>query len=137
MNMQIIHLRCCGIVKNRTCKRNGKFMYMGKNYCKTHEKIQMNVSLNKAPAHAIDIKNVVFVDEDTECSICFCNILNGVQPTITNCGHVFHHNCLSRWKNSGTESCQKCPICRKRTNNFRECSSQIIPAIKIKNFTSC
>jgi len=54
----------------------------------------------------------------SQCAIC----LNEVRETRSNkpirCGHLFHSNCLEKWKNKGK---QTCPVCRKVFDgaNFR------------------
>ena len=44
------------------------------------------------------------------CSMCLESLKSNCNVSTTQCGHVFHTNCISRWIENGKDSC---PQCRK------------------------
>ncbi|KAK1274230.1 E3 ubiquitin-protein ligase EL5 [Acorus gramineus] len=47
---------------------------------------------------------------DDICAVCLCDFGGGVeQRRLTNCGHVFHRECLDRWVGHDRRTC---PLCR-------------------------
>ena len=136
-SLQLVALHCEARIKSRVrnkvgrqCKCNGKYAHEGKNYCKRHYTgVTGFAPARDAPAgaqasHAEPMDKCIIVDEDEQCNICWGQLLD--QPLcITNCGHVFHEQCLRTWKaaprgGSGAEN--TCPTCRRRTNAFRQTS---------------
>ena len=52
--------------------------------------------------------NIFNKSQDNKCSICLQEYNNN--KTILLCGHIFHSNCISTWK----QRSDTCPICRKK-----------------------
>lgn len=54
----------------------------------------------------------------SQCSICFNEVKQTRNNTLVRCGHVFHSECLSKWKEKGHNTC---PLCRKvfDVSNFK------------------
>lgn len=50
-----------------------------------------------------------------ECSIC---LMHGSHLEKTPCGHVFHAECLGKWRNVGIKSSVTCPVCRADISTF-------------------
>ena len=50
-----------------------------------------------------------FTAANIECSICLCNIEDGVR--ILQCNHAFHGNCIERWFREN-HPLRTCPNCR-------------------------
>ena len=48
-------------------------------------------------------------DEEVECSVCLCKILEGEEIRVLRCGHLYHRDCLDRWVGFENETC---PLCR-------------------------
>ena len=67
----------------------------------------IDISFKKAP---IGIK-----DETEKCVICFENFIHNESIKMTNCFHIFHHNCIKKWIKSKEEldETPDCPICRR------------------------
>ena len=49
-----------------------------------------------------------------ECSICLSNLRRTRSSRELDCGHVFHHACIKKWKESGSNTDSTCPLCRKK-----------------------
>jgi len=67
----------------------------------------IDISFKKAP---IGIK-----DENEKCVICFENFIHNESIKMTNCFHIFHHECIKKWIKSKEEldETPDCPICRR------------------------
>eukprot|EP00392_Amoebophrya_sp_AT5.2_P003785 g3790.t1 len=46
----------------------------------------------------------------SECAICCCDFEVGVKVARTQCGHLFHYDCLAEWAATGNNTC---PLCRE------------------------
>ena len=88
----------------------------------------MHVSRARARRHSLAADRVIFLDTDEErqCAICFARMLDR-DITVTNCGHLFHEDCLRAWKRNH----DTCPKCRSRTQAFRITSDRLILARRI------
>ncbi|KAF2748270.1 hypothetical protein M011DRAFT_342582 [Sporormia fimetaria CBS 119925] len=52
--------------------------------------------------------------EDKDCSICLCGYVDSVPAvSLIRCNHVFHLNCLGRWRDGGDVNSSRCPLCRE------------------------
>jgi len=49
--------------------------------------------------------------DNIQCPICFESLRNGMELSKLNCNHVFHENCISRWRDT-------CPSCRALISNI-------------------
>jgi len=125
------------------CSCTGKYIHIAKNYCKRHFKkvagfeptVTGEQIVGSAQPLNVNNKRCIFIDEDSECSICLANLLTDTDGgiCITNCGHLFHHSCMKSWKEYPREGGEAgCPVCRRRTNAFRNQSDQYIVAKRIK-----
>jgi len=66
-------------------------------------------NVDEKPRRSATVKNVVKnVDCDGICAICFCDVDRDDEKEVTNCSHLFHIQCLKKWKNMS----KSCPICR-------------------------
>ena len=63
--------------------------------------------------------NLNFYKEDCKCPICFESI-NKIQFIKTRCNHIFHSQCLKKWKSKQNQ----CPICREALCDCMSCSVQ-------------
>ena len=61
------------------------------------------------------VKSGILVDTD-DCPICMDKMDKICTLSITNCDHVFHNNCLNKWRIN--KNC--CPLCRTHINMERE-----------------
>ena len=54
-------------------------------------------------------------DENEKCVICFENFIHNESIKMTNCFHIFHHDCIKKWIKSKEELDESpdCPICRR------------------------
>ena len=138
---QSMTISCTGCkqkVKNgdRFCIRTGGFFHMGQNYCKQHFDKITNASSSSDSSSSIqrskEYNFILYQPDTTQCSICF-NKINESDLTVTNCGHMFHHVCLLKWKLHNSS----CPYCRKITNPFRGSSSSLKLVKEIKPRSYC
>lgn len=100
--------------------------------CSQHRKMHENggrmprrVPKAELPKHAFDVKNVILLDS-TECVICFEH-MNQEDMVLTNCGHVYHRNCLERWQRHNPE----CPQCKRKTNALRTTGQRLNLALRL------
>jgi predicted nucleic acid-binding Zn ribbon protein len=52
-------------------------------------------------------------DEVPHCTICKEDIKEDDSMMRTKCKHVFHYECLKKWKRSSNEMSHSCPVCRE------------------------
>ncbi len=50
----------------------------------------------------------VMQPSDAECSICYGEYRVGTYVAVPQCGHRFHHSCLTKWSRHS----RTCPLCR-------------------------
>ena len=56
-------------------------------------------------------------EEADVCPICHENLDNGqLTISLTNCGHVFHEDCIKAWMNTEYANSEECPMCKKPIN---------------------
>jgi uncharacterized CHY-type Zn-finger protein len=64
-------------------------------------------------------------EEADVCPICHENLDNGqLTISLTNCGHIFHEDCIKAWMNTEYANSEECPMCKK-TINFAQFPSYI------------
>jgi hypothetical protein len=51
------------------------------------------------------------IDDSLECSICLDDFTVDTKYCILECTHIFHHNCINKWLETGESS--YCPNCRQ------------------------
>lgn len=93
------------------------------NFCTTSvESLTISLGTSKFDN---EVKQTLNSLEDTTCCLCLETV---VRPTITNCLHIFCHNCIKR----SLEFKNRCPMCRKVLveNEFKEIKSQQTEEIK-------
>lgn len=58
--------------------------------------------------------------EHEECPICYQNMIT--DKVITNCGHVFHEQCINNWINTRNRSGKnsECPLCRTKLTTLTQ-----------------
>lgn len=54
--------------------------------------------------------------DNQQCAVCLETIENDQTVQLTECGHLFHMNCLRRHRNSDSETNNTCPVCRTYLN---------------------
>jgi hypothetical protein len=59
------------------------------------------------------------IKPEEECAICVKSFEETPSEIIfkTDCGHLFHNNCLNQHCNYSKNSTQKCPLCRRNITN--------------------
>jgi hypothetical protein len=56
-------------------------------------------------------------EEADVCPICHENLDNGqLTISLTNCGHIFHEDCIKAWMNTEYANSEECPMCKKPIN---------------------
>ena len=63
---------------------------------------------NRVPTREVPTREVPMHESAEECAICLLGLQGDPDVVPLNCGHRFHHACLSRW----LESASTCPVCR-------------------------
>ena len=61
----------------------------------------------RVPINKFCKRNLVENNQE-ECPICLCEMLEGPVVQLPNCGHRFHQDCISTW----LVNQKKCPLCR-------------------------
>lgn len=77
----------------------------------SHERVLKQTAklLSKTSAEA-EPEQVIFSSDKTDCAICTESYEAGAKLSITPCKHMFHEECLNKWK----ESKRECPLCQKK-----------------------
>ena len=105
----IVLPKCCGITaRGNHCKRNGTKVCGENVYCHSH-----------IPSEHSDRNKL-----QEDCPICYNSLCSKKNIVSTHCGHLFHKDCITTWR----ESCpngDSCPVCRRKTNISRKRPSKI------------
>lgn len=59
-----------------------------------------------------DLKKVLIIDQNMECSICLNKFTNENKGYKLKCDHIYHKNCIQEWFLKS----KTCPICRININ---------------------
>ena len=105
----IVLPRCSGITKKHCrCKRTSSAIYGDKTFCFLHKP--------KQQIDSFDALTMNILQE--ECPICYTRLNEKSHVAKTHCGHMFHKECIMKWKQSSIYGHQ-CPICRRNTHISR------------------
>ena len=109
----IVLPRCAGITKRGgQCKRHSSSIHGDSVYCRSHKPYE--------PTNTSQPNDVSVDQIQDDCSICY-NAFAFCKLAMTNCGHLFHKDCIVRWKQSSIYG-STCPLCRRDTHMSRNSS---------------
>lgn len=119
------------------CEHPGVFRHGEHCYCRGHYALHVNKKIprtldeavaNEANAHMgvvplgePRVQTLIVDPKEDACIICYNKLFAGDPPgapdagslVVTNCGHVFHAECIRGWTSRFAQGAQGCPVCKQ------------------------
>lgn len=70
----------------------------------------------KSTIQNLNQKHYIRIGE--ECPICYDTIIYKKDALLTNCGHIYHHECIQNYYNCNYNKFRNCPMCRQNVGLF-------------------